>query len=244
MSSTTANSNAAACLLWVALILPAGWMLRSLERSQPAPTAVRAEQWRALAGHGGFPAMLGGLRPVVAGAFWLRAYLAWERQDAAAMVTLIGLTVAADERPAYFWLNGARMIACDLPEWLPGDAPGPVRQRAREECAQQALRFLDQGLRWRGLDAELLVEAANIHLRRRGDVEAAARFYRRAAEQPGAPFYAARIHADLLDRLGRRPEALDWLRQVLPGLPADDPAARREVVVARIQALEQELARN
>ena len=33
-----------------------------------------------------------------------------------------------------------------------------------------------------------------------------------------------------------------WLRQVLPGLPAGDPAARREVVIERINALEEELA--
>jgi hypothetical protein len=105
-----------------------------------------------------------------------------------------------------------------------------------------ALRFLEKGVRWHGADAALYVEMANIHLRRPGGIARAAHFYRLAAEQPAAPYYAARIHAELLRELGRRREALDWLRQVYPALPADDPAACREVVLARIQALEQELA--
>ena len=36
-------------------------------------------------------------------------------------------------------------------------------------------------------------------------------------------------------------KALAWLRKNLPGLPADDPAARRDVVLARIAALDREL---
>jgi len=121
-------------------------------------------------------------------------------------------------------------------------APAAVRQQVRDGQAQRALDFLSKGLRWHGADADLYVEQASIHLRRRGDLESAARCYRLAAEQPGAPYYAGRLHAELLVELGRRPEALAWLRQILPTLPADDPAARREVVQARIRALEQGLA--
>ena len=62
-----------------------------------------------------------------------------------------------------------------------------------------------------------------------------------AAEQPGAPYYAARIYGELLRELGRPAEALAWLRQILPALPADDPAARRDVVVQRIKLLEVEV---
>ncbi|MSU46895.1 MAG: hypothetical protein EXS42_07205 [Lacunisphaera sp.] len=155
---------------------------------------------------------------------------------------MLELTVAADERPLYFWLNGARILAYDLPEWSPAAGPLPIRQRASEDQARRALDFLDKGIRWHGPAAELYVEMANIHLRRLDDPASAARCYRLAAEQPGAPYYAARIHAELLRELGRPQEALHWLRQVLPTLPAADPAARREVVLERIKALEQELA--
>ncbi len=229
-----------AWLLPAAALFAGGFLLRALE--QPAPAAVRVEQLTALAGQGGLPAVIGGLRSAVAGGFWLRANLAWERRDAGATAALLELTVAADERPVYFWLNGARMLAYDVPEWLPDTAPTVVRQQVSGLQAQRALDFLAKGLRWHGLDADLYVEQANIHLRRRGDLESAARCYRLAAEQPGAPFYAGRLHAGLLVELGRRQDALAWLRQILPTLPADDPAARREVVQARIRALELELA--
>jgi hypothetical protein len=84
---------------------------------------------------------------------------------------------------------------------------------------------------------------ANIQLRALGDREGAARLFRQAAGQPQAPYYAARIHAELLRELGRPAEALAWLRQILPDLPASDPAAQRAVVLARIKGLEQDLAR-
>jgi tetratricopeptide (TPR) repeat protein len=240
MHSSAVNSRPVALLLPAMALFAGGFLLRALE--QPAPAVLRAEQMAALAGQGGLPAVLGGLRPAVAGGFWLRANLAWERRDAAATAALLELTVAADERPSYFWLNGARMLAYDVPEWLPATAPTAVRQQVSEVQAQRALDFLAKGLRWHGVDADLYVEQANIHLRRRGDLESAARCYRLAAGQPGAPYYAARLHADLLIQLGRPQEALAWLRQILPTLPADDPAARRDVVQARIRALEREVA--
>ena len=217
-------------------------VLHPLELSL-APGALHPDQLAALTGRGGTLAVLGGMRSVVAGGFWLKANLAWERHDAVATTGLIKLTVAADERPLYFWLNGARILAYDLPEWrLAGVAPAAVRQKVRADHARQALGFLEKGRHQHGDDAAFLIEMGNIHLRRTGDLEAAARCYRQAAERPGAPSYAARIHGELLRRLGRRAEALAWLRRILPGLPADDPAARRDVVVERIKLLEVELA--
>jgi tetratricopeptide (TPR) repeat protein len=224
------------------LLLPAGWLLRELEGPLATPVPASAEQWAALAGQGGLPVMLGGLRSVAAGGFWLRANLAWERRDPRATRMLIEATVAADERPAYFWLNGARMLAYDFPSWAPADIPESVRANIVQAESARAIAFLEQGLRWHGPDALLYVELGNIHLRQRGDLEHAARCYRLAAEHPGAPYYAARIHAELLLKLGRTREALAWLQGVLPTLPADDPEARREVVLARIKDLERQVA--
>ncbi|MDB6115541.1 MAG: hypothetical protein JWQ62_2486 [Lacunisphaera sp.] len=245
MSSNVANSEPLALGLALAALLAAGFCLRPLERRVEifrVPVALRGEQLGAMAGRGGILAMAGGMRAAMASGCWLRANLAWEQRDAAATTALLELTVAADERPLYFWLNGARMLACDLPEWrAPPSAPAAVRARVNAEQADQALRFLEKGLRWHGADPALYVEMGNIHLRRTGDREGAARCYRLAAEQPGAPYYAARIHGELLRELGRPREALEWLHRVWAKLPADDPAAQREVVAARIRALEQEL---
>lgn len=241
MHSSVANSKPARLGVTLAVLLAAAFLLRPLAQSL-ARAGQPADQLAALAGRGGILPVLGGLRAVVAGGFWLQANLAWERRDAPAMIELIGLTVAADGRPRYFWLNGARMLAYDLPEWrLDAAAPAAVRQKVAAESARQALAFLELGRRRHGADAALFIEMGNIHLRRTGDLAAAARCYRLAAEQPGAPYYAARIHAELLRELGRPAEALAWLKQILPTLPADDPAARREVVEARIAALEGEL---
>jgi hypothetical protein len=234
MSSNIANSRSPLWALPLLLGFPVGLALRALEEpvAEPAPV-IRVDQWSALASHGALPVPTA-LRAVLAGGCWLRANLAWERRDEAATLAWIELTVAADERPDCFWLNGARMLAYDMPGWTPG--ADPVRDEA---LAQRALALLEKGLRWRGDDPVLLIEMANVHLRRRGDLAQAAYYYRRAAEQPGAPYYAARIHAELLLTADRPAEALAWLRRLLPRLPADDPAARRSVVEARIKALEE-----
>jgi tetratricopeptide (TPR) repeat protein len=225
------------------VLVASAWLLRPLERRVVVPIALRTDQLMRVVGRGGIMARLGGMRSAFASACWLRANLAWERRDALATAALIELTVAVDERPVYFWLNGARMLAYDVPEWRRNDlAPAAWRSRVNEEQAQQALRLLEKGLRWHGPDPALYIEMANIHLRRRNDREAAARYYRLAAEQTGAPHYAARIHGELLRELGRPQEALAWLREVLPRLEAGDPLARREVVLERIEMLEREVA--
>ncbi len=242
MSSSIANSRVPRWFLPPALLLMAVGVMRPLELRLAAPTMASVSQLAALGGSGGTLAVLGGMRAAVAGGFWLRTNLAWERRDSPATTSLLHLTVAADERPLYFWLNGARMLAYDLPEWRSAGAPQALRQRVAGEQARFALDFLEQGLRAHAGAAELYIEMANIRLRALGDREGAARLFRQAAEQPGAPYYAARIHAELLRELGRTAEALAWLKQVLPGLPADDPAARREVVLERIKGLEQETA--
>ena len=215
--------------------LAAGWVLRACEPGLVGLAPVlRRDRGSATAGHAVWPAICGGLRPLVASGCWLRANLAWERRDETATIAWLDLTVATDERPAYFWLNGSRMLAYDMPAWKVD-----AGSRRDEDFTRRALDFLEKGLHWRGADSALLIEMGNLHLRRRGDLESAARYYGRAAEMPGAPYYAARIHAELLLALGRPVEALMWLRQVLPGLPPDEPAARRLVVESRIRVLEE-----
>lgn len=246
MFSSSANFKLGPVIVALAALLVARGLVRPFEHRLSADNAggkFSSEQLVAATSQGGTLALLGGMRSMLASGCWLRTNLAWEKRDLAGTTELIDLTVAADERPLYFWLNGARILANDMPEWrMTGLAPRAYRAVANEEQAQLALRFLEKGLRWHGADPAIYVEMANIHLRRRGDVEAAAHFYRLAAEQPGAPYYAARIHGELLRELHRSAEALAWLRQTLPTLPKKDPMAARDLVEARIKALEREVA--
>jgi tetratricopeptide (TPR) repeat protein len=224
-------------LLPLPLLLIAVWALRPLE----SHVAANLRAGEPVPIESGSLAVLGGWRTVAAGGAWLRANLAWERRDAAVTRALLELAVTADPRTLHFWLNAARMMAYDFPAWRADGAPRAVRERMIREEAERALEFLERGLTRHPAKAEIYLEMANIRLRALGDREGAAELFRLAAEQPDAPFHAARIHAELLRELGRPAEALARLRSILPGLPADDPVARREVVEQRIKELESQL---
>lgn len=196
----------------------------------PRPAAAPAEQWFAA---------LGPVAGLAADAGWLRLNLAWEQQDEAAVRAWIAWVLAAEPATPYFRLNAARMLAFDLPAWrvrAERDVPAAVERAWRTRAADEALSLLA------GREEPLLlIESANILLYGRGDRLAAAALYRRAAELPRAPWHAGRIYAQLLREAGRDREALDWLRAWWPRLPADDPAAQRDLVQQRIAELELEL---
>ncbi len=147
------------------------------------------------------PAKTGGYRTLAADYSWLQTNLAWETRDAAKVRRMIDLTVSADPRTAYFWLNGARMIAYDFPVWQDdfagANAPLAVQASWRKMGADEALLLLERGQQWHGKSAALHLEMANICLYALGDRHRAAGYYRLAAEQSDAPDYAARIYARL-----------------------------------------------
>jgi tetratricopeptide (TPR) repeat protein len=209
--------------------------------------ALQLESATAAAGQGVTLALLGGFRALVADAVWLRLYALWERQDIGGTDTLVRLVTAIDPRPLYFWLNGARMLAYDVPAWRIHSqggfdaVPAELHARINREQARVALEHLASAMQFHPDRFELWVERANIELNRLGDLAAAAASYRRAWEQPNGPYYAARLHAEVLRRDGRLPEALAWLKQLHPMLPPEDEAAAADVVLNRIRELERQL---
>lgn len=207
-----------------------GWLVRYVEG--PAWSVVRAAEpaWQAgvlegAVGQGVTLGLLGGFRALAADFVWLRANLSWERREVDATRAWLRLGTTLDPRPLHFWLHGARMLAYDMPAWRIAAEGGydrvpAARQRGIvAEHAEWGLAYLREARRFHPARAALEVEEANLHLNRRGDWAAAAAAYRMAAGQPDAPYYAARLHAELLRRQGSEAEALAWLREIYPTLP-------------------------
>jgi len=191
--------------------------------------------------------LLGGFRGPVADLLWLEANERAEAGDLPAMEELLHLVTSVDPQPLYFWLNAVRITAYDVPacrvaSMRDGKALSSfARRRIEEDQARRALDLLDEARRYHPACAALWIERANIQLNRLGDVAGAAESYRRASAQPDAPYFAARLHAELLRRLGRKEAALAWLVRLHPTLPPRDEAAGADLVLSRIRTLEQEL---
>lgn len=188
--------------------------------------------------------LLGGFRAVIADFLWLRMNLAWEQRNLPATQTLITLVQSVDPRPLYFWINGARIVAYDLPVWRIDAAgggrsvPAAVQQEFYQEQAELGLRLLDRAMAYHPDEPLLWLEMAKIRQWKLDDIAGAADLYRRAAETGRAPYYAARIYAELLKRVGRYQEAYNWLVKLHPALPPDDPYAMADIVLGRIRELE------
>jgi hypothetical protein len=190
--------------------------------------------------------LLGGFRSLAADMVWLRANVLWEGRERIRLERTLHLVTALDPRPLLFWLNGARMIAFDVPAWRIADSggnalPATIQDRIRAEQAEQALAWLDRAAIFHPDSPAILIERANICLYGRRDLAAAADWYRQAAELPDTPVYAGRIHAELLRRLGRREEALAWLIRFHAQRSRGDSSAAADLVLEQIRVLEAEL---
>jgi hypothetical protein len=217
----------------------------ALRAEQPA---LRLATAGAVAGQGLTLGVLGGFRAIAADFCWVRVFVIWEQRDLPATETLLRLVTALDPRPVYFWLNGARVVAYDMTAWRIAAAggydavPAAEQERWSVQQARLALRRLDEAMTFHPTSADLWIERGSIELNRLHDPLAAAESYRRAWEQPGAPYYAARLHAEMLRRAGRKAEALAWLVRLHPQLPPKNEAAGADLVLGRIRDLERELA--
>ncbi len=231
----------------------AGLALRPIEG--PAWEEVRAKQpalrldsLKDALGQGVTVGLLGGFRAIVADFIWIRTNSVWETYDLPKTQTSIKLVTAIDPRPLYFWLNGSRMIAYDMPNWRIDKAggydavPESVKRRFDEEQSSVAIEYLEGGLGFHPEHPLLVLEIGNVHLNRLKDVETASRYYLRASQHPDAPYYAARIYAELLRRQERHAEAYAFLKALYPTLPKDNVMAQAAVVLERIRELEEELS--
>lgn len=198
-------------------------------------------------GQGLIIGLIGGFRTVIADFLFIRANTFWEKRDRPNTEAMLNLVTAIDPRPMFFWLNGARMMAYDMPAWEIrdlggfGEVPKSVEEKIKAEYAQLGLDFITRAEAFHSDDYRVPLEKAQIYLNRLNDTEAAAIYYKEVSEREGAPYFANRIYAEMLKRSGRPEEAYQYLLDLYPTLPTDDFRASQDVVLERIRDLEDQL---
>ena len=100
--------------------------------------------------------------------------------------------------------------------------------------------MVDQALDFHPGNAKLYLEKAQIYLNRLKDDANAAKWFLQASEQDDAPYFAARIHAELLRKQGLNLEAYDFLKNLHTELP-NIPYAQKGIIIERILDLEKTL---
>ena len=228
-----------------------GLLMRPIE--VPAWKAVKAgqsemnlEALEGALGQGLVIGVLGGFRAILADFLWIRTNTIWERKDRAKLDSMVRLVTTLDPRPDFFWINGSRMIAYDVPNWRIreeggySDVPEERQQAIDLEQSSQAFDLIDQALDFHPGNAKLYLEKAQIYLNRLKDDANAAEWFLRASQQDDAPYFAGRIHAELLRKQGLDAEAYDFLKNLHTELP-NTPFAQKGIILERILDLEKTL---
>jgi len=206
-------------------------------------TEINLEDIESAMGQGLIIGVLGGFRAILADFLWIRCNIIWERRDHVKLDSIIHLVTAIDPRPEYFWTNASRMIAYDVPNWRILEEGGydkvsEIRQQAINlEQAEQAFELIEKALIFHPNKVNFYLEKAQIYLNRLKDDANSAKCFLLASQQEGAPFYAARIYAELLRKQGLNAEAYEYLKSLYIDLP-DDPYAQKGVILQRIRELE------
>lgn len=197
-------------------------------------------------GQGLIMGVLGGFRAIIADFLWIRTNTIWEKRDRVKLDTMIRLVTTIDPRSDFFWLNGVRMIAYDVPNWRIREegghfnVPESRQQQIDLEQAEQAFDLLETARQFHPEKAKYYLETGQIYMNRLKDDAAATEWFLMGSEKPDAPYYAARIYAELLRRGGKQKEAYGFLKQLYRDLP-DRPIAQKPVVLERIREIEIEL---
>ncbi|WP_269524931.1 tetratricopeptide repeat protein [Coraliomargarita parva] len=235
-----------------AILLLLGLLTRPIEgpawdyvkSSQPAMQLDAVED---AMGEGLIVGVFGGFRTVIADFLWIQLNLVWEKNDRVKLDAMARLVTSLDPRPDFFWINGSRMIAYDVPHWRISEEGGydevsDARQYAiNEEQAEQAFRYLRQAMEYHPGNYKFPLEMGQIYLNRLKDEAKAGEWFLKTSQMEGAPFFVERIYAELLRRQGKNDEAYAYLKDLFRRLPDDNPYAQKGIVLERIRELEEDL---
>lgn len=187
--------------------------------------------------------MLGGFRAIIADFLWIRTNTIWENRDRVKLDTMIRLVTTIDPRPDFFWINGARMIAYDVPNWRIQEeggyfkVPESRQQQIEREQSGQAFALLETARKFHPEKAKFYSETGQIYMIRLKDKVKAAEWFLRASQKQDAPYYIARIYVELLRGEGKNEEAYAFLKKLYRELP-DEPLAQKPVILDRIREIE------
>lgn len=156
-------------------------------------------------------ALPSGLRRVAAGWSWVQARRAWEAENPRALRQSLFAAVGWRPEHRVYWIEGARMLAFDVPQWRGG---GWVERRRGVE---EALRFLAEAETLHPMAFEIPWEIGWLRGWALADLDGADRALARAAALAPFPRPVVRLRAAVLQRLGRSEEA----RALLAGLGED-----------------------
>ncbi|MEY3393044.1 MAG: hypothetical protein RLZZ322_1893 [Verrucomicrobiota bacterium] len=209
-------------LRWIApavLLLAAGTCAEISWRAvRPAIPEIGRKELEPTLGQGVLLGVLGGLRTVVADLTWIRSYVLWERKDRPGCETLMRAACALDPHSRYFWENSAYAIGFDMAHWDIrrrggyDKVPAETQRRLFHAYARKGIALLEDGMGHAKVTTPLLLTAAQLAELKLQDHPLAIAYYRRAAEAPDGPWFAARICAQVMWEAGRQEEAYRWFR--------------------------------
>lgn len=191
---------------------------------------------RASIGNGSLFAVLGGYRSLVADFVWIRSYVCWENKDIARCVSSMELACAIDPQMTMFWVQGASVIAFDIPHWIFNNLPKKMQTDEKMEVlrvrqARQAIAFIDKGLAMFPDNYDLLIQKGQVAIGAKL-FDIAEDCYARASELNDG-FYARRIYASLLVKNGKFAKAIKVLEKLLSEAEQTNPA--RTLIAEQLQ---------
>lgn len=192
-------------------------------------------------------AVLGGYRNVAANLVWISMYGEWQYRREAVVLEKMELAVSLNSDSTYFWIDGSRIIANDMPVWQVGDDQmeslfnDPEGIEVRKQYGEQALAFLNSAPEPVGSRIPILLEKGTICWQRLSDLDRALGYFHAAVLNPEAPYFVSRVYAELLVKNGEKRRALEYLQSHYETLPDEEREAMKPFVARRIQELSREL---
>lgn len=207
-------------ILCVGLLVAAGSFAEvSWRRIRPAIPEIGPRELEPTVGQGLLLGILGGGRTVIADITWLRSYVLWERHERAACEALMRAACALDPHARFFWENAGNIIGYDMAHWEIRrrggyvKVPQEIQDHLIRSYGRRGLDLLDEGLKHTRSKVALYMCAGQMAEMKLKDKLLSADYYMKAAEDPSAPWFAARFAAFNLWDAGERRRAYDWYRR-------------------------------